>query len=115
MDEKKEFAQKLKSVMVLRGVSASKLAQISGVGKATLSRYIQGQVFPKSKKIYALSQALHISPTWLWGISTDDSPFKKDNKEKLSSQICETIKYMNEDKLKKILIFIETFIQEEKK
>ena len=62
-----EIRDRIKKGMEFRGMTASELAQKSGVNKSLISKYLKGTVEPKQSTIYALARALRVSPAWLLG------------------------------------------------
>ena len=43
------------------------LSRASGINKGSISKYLRGDVIPKQSAIGAMSEALHVSPSWLMG------------------------------------------------
>lgn len=64
-----EIKNRLKEAINLRGWTAADLARYSGVSKGEISRYLKGTVIPKQSKVYAMAQALGVSPSWLLGFA----------------------------------------------
>lgn len=62
-----EFSERLKAILDLRGMTQSELAQVSGVSKSSISRYISGAWKGKQDTVYSLAHALNISEAWLMG------------------------------------------------
>ena len=60
-----EFMYRLRMAMDKKGISASELSRISGVGKADISHYLKGRYVPKQDKCYMLAKALDVDPGWL--------------------------------------------------
>jgi DNA-binding Xre family transcriptional regulator len=56
------FAQNLNRLMDDRGVNATELAAACGVNKATVSRWVHGQVKPKAEAAAAIAAALRCEP-----------------------------------------------------
>lgn len=70
-----DIKERIKKGMALRGMTASELAQKSGVNKSLISKYLKGTVEPKQSTIYELARALRVSPAWLIGydVSNDSN------------------------------------------
>ena len=69
-----------------RGISASKLSQISGVGKAAISHYVNGRYCPHNDNAVALAKVLGVNPTWLMGFDVEknqESALRKTNASRL--------------------------------
>lgn len=62
-----EFSERLKAILDLRGMTQSELAQVSGVSKSSISRYISGAWKGKQDTVYSLAHALNVSEAWLMG------------------------------------------------
>ena len=73
MDE--AFGSRLKKAMAEKGLSASELSRISGVGKSDISNYINGKYLAKQDKVFALAKALGVDPGWLMtGVEPEPEP-----------------------------------------
>ena len=66
-----EFQYRLQKMIAERGITASELSRMSGVGKSDISNYINGVYIPKQNKVYMLAHALGVDPGWLM---TGDEP-----------------------------------------
>ena len=62
-----EFSERLKAILDLRGMTQTELAQVSGVSKSSISRYISGAWKGKQDTVYSLAHALNVSEAWLMG------------------------------------------------
>lgn len=51
-----------------KGLSQSRLCQLSGVSQTTISAYILGKRSPGAAELSRLSLALGVSMDWLWGL-----------------------------------------------
>ena len=60
-----EFSYRLRKAMADKGISASELSKLSGVGKSDISNYINFKYVPKQDKCYMLAKALGCDPGWL--------------------------------------------------
>jgi transcriptional regulator with XRE-family HTH domain len=60
-----EFSERLRKAITDKGISASELSRISGVGKSDISYYLKGRYLPKQDKCYMLARALDVNPGWL--------------------------------------------------
>ena len=52
-------------------MSASELANRSGLNKGAISRYLHGTVIPKQSAIGIMARALGVSPAWLLGFNVN--------------------------------------------
>ena len=60
-----DFYERLRKVMAEKGLSASELSRMCGVGKSDICNYLKKKYLPKQDKIYLLAQALGVDPGWL--------------------------------------------------
>ena len=60
-----DFRHRLKQSIEEKGISASELSRISGVGKSDISNYLKGIYVAKQDKCYLLAKALNVDPGWL--------------------------------------------------
>lgn len=61
------FKDRLEEALAMRNMTAAELSRKSGVTEGMISTYRKGLYMPKSDKIYALANALNVSPAWLVG------------------------------------------------
>jgi len=62
-----EIKVRIKKALAERNMTAAELAKKSGIGKGSISKYINGLVIPKRDAVGAMSDALNVSPAWLMG------------------------------------------------
>lgn len=62
-----KIKDRLQEAMTARNMSATDLAQKSGINKGSISKYLKGTVTPKQTAIGLLASALDVSPSWLLG------------------------------------------------
>lgn len=60
-----EFGNRLRYALTKKGITASELSRLSGVGKSDISYYMSGRYVPKQDKCYLLANALDVDPGWL--------------------------------------------------
>ena len=60
-----EFQYRLQKSIAAKGITASELSRLSGVGKADISNYINGKYLAKQDKVLLLAKALDVDPGWL--------------------------------------------------
>ena len=58
---------RLNEALALRKMNISELALKSGLNKSSVSRYLSGQMIPRSIAIGKMATALGVSPTWVLG------------------------------------------------
>lgn len=67
MDNLYIIKDRLNEALALRGMNITELAQKSGLNKSSVSRYLSGQMIPRSIAIGKMATALGVSPTWVLG------------------------------------------------
>lgn len=60
-------ASRLREAMVACGKKQSVLADETGLPRSAVSRYLKGEIEPKSGSVSKLAVALNVSEMWLWG------------------------------------------------
>ena len=68
-----EFQCRLQKALSAKGITASELSRLSGVGKSDISNYINGKYEAKQDKVFMLARALDVDPGWLM---TGDEPIE---------------------------------------
>ena len=59
------------------GMSCADLSRVTGISQGTLSNYKLGKYIPKQNRIQQIATALHVSPSWLYGVD-DNAPAPED-------------------------------------
>lgn len=67
MDNLYIIKERLIEAMELRGMTATELANKSGLAKSSVSRYLTGENIPRSIAIGKMANALNVSPAWILG------------------------------------------------
>ena len=67
MDNLYIIKDRLNEALALRGMNITELATKSGLNKSSVSRYLSGQMIPRSIAIGKMAIALGVSPTWVLG------------------------------------------------
>lgn len=67
MDNLYIIKDRLNEALALRKMNISELALKSGLNKSSVSRYLSGQMIPRSIAIGKMATALSVSPTWVLG------------------------------------------------
>ena len=63
-----EFARRLQIAMDNAGITQAGLARVTGINQGTLNHYLRGRYLAKQDRVYALADALNVSPSWLMGL-----------------------------------------------
>ena len=62
-----ETAKRLSYILNLRKMKPQELANKSGVGKSSISQYLNGNHEPQNTNAGAMAEVLHCNPMWLMG------------------------------------------------
>lgn len=79
---------RLTEAMRVRGLNLSELAELSGLNKSSVSRYLTGKMIPRTAAIGKLAKVLDVSPTWILGydVNMDGSEPPKIEIQKLNEE-----------------------------
>ena len=75
--------ERLKQIMSERGIRQADILKLCQpymrrynirLGRNDISQYISGRCVPGQRKLFLLSQALHVSELWLMGVDVDPTP-----------------------------------------
>ena len=77
-----EIARRFNQIMNIRGLKAVDLAEKAGIGKASISQYVNGNHAPSNDTAQTLGDILKVNPLWLMGFEV--------NMEKVSVDITDT-------------------------
>lgn len=72
-----ETARRLSYILNLRDMTAQELSNRSGVGKSSISHYINGNNEPHSHNAGKMAKVLNVDPQWLMGfdVPMEEHPF----------------------------------------
>lgn len=59
------FASRLREALDMNHMTAAELSRKTGISEGMISQYLKGDYKAKQDKVYAISQALSVSPAWL--------------------------------------------------
>ena len=76
-----ETARRLTYILNLRKMTAQELANRSGVGKSSISHYVNGSNEPHNKNAGAMARVLNCNPQWLMGFDVKMEPWDEYLKE----------------------------------
>ena len=71
------FGENLKKIMSEKGLSVTKVSQLSGVGKSSISQYLSGKNVPTSERIKVLADAIGCTVEELADIPTGEIVVKQ--------------------------------------
>ena len=61
-------ARRLKEALSDMGMTQQELADKSGIGKSSISHYINGSNEPANKSAFEMARVLNVNPAWLMGL-----------------------------------------------
>lgn len=67
-----KFSVRLKHMLEIRNMKAIDLADQTGIGKSSISFYLNDKCLPKQQRLFQISKVLNCNPAFLMGI--DDNP-----------------------------------------
>ena len=76
METPYKFSERLAYLMDQTGLSKSQIADICGINRSNITRYLNGEYEAKQDVIYALATHFNVSPAWLLGydVPMQDEP-----------------------------------------
>ena len=87
-------ADRLKEAMDRAGMKQTDLAEVTGLNKSTISRYLSGAVEPKQTAVHKLAKALNVNEFWLWGY---DAPAERSPEQKKNDDLVKVIVQLRSD------------------
>lgn len=66
------FAASIKEVMVQKNLTITKISELSGIGKSSISQYVSGKNEPSDQRKRVLAKAMGLPDDWPAGSSTDE-------------------------------------------
>lgn len=67
-----KFSVRLRHMLEIRNMKAIDLADQTGIGKSSISFYLNDKCLPKQQRLFQISKVLNCNPAFLMGI--DDNP-----------------------------------------
>lgn len=117
MEKVSTFQKRLRLALSIRGFTQKQLSDKTGISKSLISRYLSGDFEANGRRVYLLSEALHVSPTWLMGLDVEMIETKKDDitppsKNIIIKDIVDLLEDQDEATLKTILKVIKSIVQD---
>lgn len=90
-----DIKDRLTSALRIRNMTPKELSNKTNIPKSSISQYMSGYAKPKDERLYLMSQALNVDPTWLLGYDVE-----MENKEPKEEPIeCNNIYKLDKIKL----------------
>lgn len=86
---------RLKEAMEKAGIKQVELAELTGLSKSAISRYLSGEYEPKQVPIYKMAKALDVSEAWLWGY---DVPMERPIEQKENDELADLVEHIKKDR-----------------
>ena len=80
-------AKRIKEAMSDMGITQQELADKSGIGKSSISHYVNGSNEPANKSAYALAEVLNVNPAWLMGLDVPKESFETLQKKMVEQRL----------------------------
>ena len=87
------FKDRLKQIMSERKISQSELSRRTGIGRNSISDYLNGKYEAKQDKVFELAKALNVNKRGLWGLI-----FLRIEKLKITTSLPYTVNSRLQDK-----------------
>ena len=68
------FAERLRMLMDMKGLTNSDLARICQINRSNITRYLSGKYEAKQDVLFRISSSLHVSEAWLMGYDCPIDP-----------------------------------------
>ena len=108
------FQKRLLEAMNMRGVKAADLARLSGLSKAQISQYMNGQHEARQIALHKLAVALCVSESWLMGCEVSIEREEKTEYRQITEEekkMYELFQLVPEDKREEVLKMIEAALK----
>lgn len=103
------FSERLKEALASSGLRQIDLANMTGISKSLLNKYIGGITEAGNDKLYILASALNVNPVWLMGYDVEKrSPYIPENA--LLDEINDICSHQDSETLETILRVIKSLI-----
>ena len=99
-------ASRLKQILEVRNMSQQELADKSGVGKSSISHYINGSNEPGNKSAYLMSKVLKVNPMWLMGLDVPMEEITQVDTDKLTAS---QLPDLDEETLNRLQLAMELY------
>lgn len=86
-----EIKDRLIQVLREKNITPKELSEKTGIPKSSISQYMSGYAKPKQDRIYLISKALDINPTWLLGYDVDINIGKQNEMKGIKIPILGTV------------------------
>lgn len=89
-----KVAENFRKILSLRGLSAQELADKAGIGKSSISHYVNGSHCPSTQRAQELADIMKCNPVWLMGL---DDEMEKDVDEEETKELLKLFQGASEE------------------
>lgn len=75
------FAERLKEVLVIRGITKADLSRLTGISKSSLTHYEKGDWEGKQDAVYKIARAVNVPEAWLMGFGSSIEEMRTEEKQ----------------------------------
>ena len=105
-----EIRDRLRKAMNDNGINARELSRRCGISESSISRYLLGQMEPKTVAIAKMADVLHVDPVWLAGLDKPELEIKPDFSVE-TGKIAMLIEYMTPSEKSQVESFVKFLIE----
>lgn len=122
-----EVSKRLTQLLNEKKMTAQELSDKSGVGKSSISHYINGSHEPHNRNAGAMAEVLEVNPAYLMGFDVPRDPIVYSSPEKeviewmgasfpdlLIDKVRDLMREMNDDGKKKVLDYARDIVENDK-
>lgn len=110
MTDTTEFPNRLRKLLAMNNMSQAQLCRLTGINRATLSRYLAGQRHATDSNMYLISKALNVNIAWLMGYNSEEMENAIPKNPGMKTEIYELVDTMDDKQLETTLKFIKSFV-----
>lgn len=108
MEKKDKFTTRLTKILNEKNMNRTKLCELTGINKGTISKYYNNQLTPKIETVETIANVLNVSPMWLMGY--DVPMYTQSNSELYIEKIIMKLKTLDEYDCRRIYEMIDIMI-----
>ncbi|HGL5412026.1 TPA: LexA family transcriptional regulator [Staphylococcus aureus] len=111
------FKDRLKQIMSERKISQSELSRRTGIGRNSISDYLNGKYEAKQDKVFELAKALNVNEAWLMGYDVDSYrvPDEERQDETIMSKINNIFSQLTPPRQENVLNYANEQLDEQNK
>ena len=109
-----ETAMRIREAILKSGLTQQEVADKAGIGKSSISQYINGTHVPGNKKAGQLAEVLHCDPMWLMGIDVPEETEKQPMGYEHWKKFKDIIDTMTDEEKKSLMNYMNFIISQRK-